>query len=293
MCQRMAQGILPLVNTPRVYGIPRGGIPVAYMLKSFMNCQVVNTPEEADIFVDDIIDSGETRDRYIEKYGKPFHALITQPKERLLSPGKKWYVFPWEQSLSTSSGEEFIDESITDNVIRLLQYIGENPDREGLQGTPKRFIRAWDHWCSGYGVDPQSVFKSFVDGSDNYDEMIVIKGIPFYSQCEHHMIPFFGSITVGYIPKGKIIGLSKIPRIIEVYARRLQVQERLTTEIADCLMYLLEPLGVAVNIQARHLCCESRGIQKQGHKTITNALRGVCKDLPEARSEFMSMVNNN
>lgn len=173
----------------------------------------------------------------------------------------------------------------------VLISVGEDPDREGLIDTPERVARAWKDWTSGYEQDPADVLTTFKDGGEKYDEMILLKDIPFYSHCEHHLAPFFGSAHIAYIPNGRIVGLSKLSRLLEIFSRRLQVQERLTAQVADSLMEHLEPLGVAVLITARHLCMESRGIQKQGHTTETSALRGVFLDVDAARAEFMSRVS--
>ena len=181
------------------------------------------------------------------------------------------------------------DETIEDNVRRLLQYIGEDVDRGGLQDTPTRVARAWKTWGEGYGQDPAAIMKCFKDGGEGYDEMVVVKDIPFYSHCEHHLAPFFGTATIAYIPDGKVIGLSKLSRLLQIYSRRLQVQERLTMQVVDALMEHLDPLGAACLIRARHLCMESRGICQQGHHTITSALRGPFKEDAACRAEFMAL----
>lgn len=183
------------------------------------------------------------------------------------------------------------DEPAVEDVIRdLLTYIGEDTERGGLVETPHRVAKAWKFWTSGYSKNPADILKVFEDGADGCDEMIVVKDIPFYTHCEHHLAPFFGTATVAYIPNGRIVGLSKISRVVDMFARRLQVQERLTNQIADTLLNGLQPKGVGVIITARHLCMESRGICQQGHTTITSALRGVLKDKPEARAEFMALM---
>ncbi len=190
-------------------------------------------------------------------------------------------------SLSTKLPEAMALEAIQ----KLLYHIGEDPTRGGLEETPKRVLKAWNDWCSGYEIDPASVLKVFEDGAEDCDEMVVVKDIPFYSHCEHHMAPFFGTATIAYIPNGKIVGLSKLSRLLDVFAKRLQVQERLTTQIADAIMEHLDALGCGVVIKARHMCMESRGVSKQGHHTITSALRGVLKTQPETRAEFLSLAH--
>lgn len=162
--------------------------------------------------------------------------------------------------------------------------------REGLRDTPNRVAKAWAHWVSGYDVDIAGLLKVFEDGAENYDQMVIVKEIPIYSKCEHHLADIFGTATIAYIPNGKIVGLSKLSRLADAFARRLQVQERLTAQIADALQEHLSPLGVGVVIKARHMCMESRGICQQGHHTITSALHGLLRDDPNARAEFLSLA---
>lgn len=173
----------------------------------------------------------------------------------------------------------------------ILKYIGEDVEREGLKETPERFLKAWrESWGKGYSQNPKDVMKVFSDGAEGTDEMVLVKNIQLYSHCEHHQAMIIGVAHVAYIPNGKIIGLSKIARLVEVFARRLQVQERLTTQIADSLYKELQPLGVAVVIEAEHLCMSSRGIEKQGSKTVTSKLLGCFKDEAETRAEFMRLI---
>lgn len=172
----------------------------------------------------------------------------------------------------------------------LLRLIGENPTRGGLLETPERFSKAWKFWMSGYHKEPSEVLKCFEDGAESYDQMVVVKNIPFYSFCEHHLAPIFGAATVGYIPDKKIVGLSKLSRVVDIYARRLQVQERMTNQIADAIQEHLQPVGVGIYVKARHLCMESRGICQQGHETVTTALRGAILTEPQTRAEFLQSV---
>lgn len=186
--------------------------------------------------------------------------------------------------------QEVEKKSEVENAIRtILGFVGET-EREGLKETPHRVAKAWKHWCSGYNVDIAALLKVFEDGADNYDQMVIVKDIPIYSKCEHHLADIFGTATIAYIPNGKIVGLSKLSRLADAFARRLQVQERLTSQIADALVEHLQPLGVGVVIKARHMCMESRGICQQGHHTVTTALRGVIKEQPETRAEFMQQA---
>jgi GTP cyclohydrolase I len=162
--------------------------------------------------------------------------------------------------------------------------------REGLQETPERAAKAWEFWTRGYSIDVPGLLKTFEDGANGVDEMVVVKNIPLYSKCEHHLADIFGTATVAYIPFGKVVGLSKISRVVDAYARRLQVQERLTNQIADAIWQNLGPLGVGVHIKARHMCMESRGICQQGHHTETTALRGVFKTDSATRAEFIGAM---
>ena len=179
---------------------------------------------------------------------------------------------------------------LRDVIRELLEHIGEDPDRDGLKDTPVRVERAWKEWASGYDQNIAQILTTFEDGAEDMDQMIVVRDIPFYTHCEHHLAPFFGTATIGYIPSGRIVGLSKFNRLVNVFARRLQVQERLTTQIAGAIMEHLKPLGCGVVVSARHLCMESRGIKQSGHSTHTSALYGCFKDEPEVRQEFLQLA---
>lgn len=173
----------------------------------------------------------------------------------------------------------------------LLKTIGEDPDRPGLLETPDRVLRAWrEDWAAGYKQDPMAVLKTFEDGAEGCDEMVLVGNIEFASHCEHHMAPFFGTAHIAYIPNKRIVGLSKLARVLDIYAKRLQVQERLTNQIADALDVGLAPLGVGVLIEAKHMCMCTRGVNKQGSTTITSALRGAMRDNPETRAEFLALA---
>ena len=174
--------------------------------------------------------------------------------------------------------------------MTLLAVEGGCVLREGLVETPKRVAKAWEFWTSGYSMDAADLLKVFEDGAEGVDEMVCQVDIPFYTHCEHHLAPFFGLASVAYIPNGRVLGLSKMNRLVDMFARRLQVQERLTNQVADALYEGLDPLGVGVLIRARHMCVESRGVQHRGSTTTTSALRGAMKDNPETRAEFMSIT---
>lgn len=171
---------------------------------------------------------------------------------------------------------------------KLLEEIGENPTREGLSETPRRIAKSFEKIYGGYYLDPSKILTEF-DG-ENYDEMIICKDIDFYSTCEHHMQPFFGTISIGYIPNKKIIGISKLPRLVEIYSRRLQNQERLTMQISKALFDLLNPKGVGIVINARHLCMMARGVEKQNTLMTTSSSLGLFKKDPKTRSEFLKLI---
>lgn len=179
-------------------------------------------------------------------------------------------------------------QRIASHISALLQEIGENPDREGLLKTPARVGKAMQFLCKGYNEDPEAILRSALFEED-YRQMVVVKDIDFYSLCEHHMLPFFGKVHVAYIPNGRITGLSKIARVVDVFARRLQVQERLTTQIKECIQSTLDPLGVMVVIEAEHLCMQMRGVQKQHAMTVTSDFTGVFNQA-KTREEFMKLI---
>ncbi|VVD80575.1 GTP cyclohydrolase [Pandoraea anapnoica] len=173
---------------------------------------------------------------------------------------------------------------------RFLKHIGEDPERSGLHETPARVQKAWRQWTAGYGQDPAEVLKVFEDGAEQYNELIVVRGIPVYSHCEHHLAPFFGKATIGYLPNGKIVGLSKLTRLVDCFARRLQVQERLTTQVAEALMTHLQPKAVGVVVSCRHMCMESRGIRTAGEETVTSAMLGELQPNLALRTEFLALA---
>jgi GTP cyclohydrolase I len=183
------------------------------------------------------------------------------------------------------------DKEFEELVRRELELLGEDPTREGLQRTPARVAAALKWMTRGYGSSAEEVVGKGIF-REAHDNMIMVRDIEVYSMCEHHMLPFFGKAHVAYIPNGKIVGLSKIPRIVDVYAQRLQVQERLTEQIAEGLCSVLQPAGVGVVIEAYHLCMMMRGVQKQNSKTITSALRGAFREDPKTRDEFLRLAHN-
>jgi len=263
----------------KIYGVPRGGVYVASMVKALFlkDVLVMKSPENADIIFDDIVDSGATKKQYKDKHNKPFFDLVS-----CLTDIKKgeWIVFPWEGLQDETAP--------TENVRRILEFIGDDPKREGLLETPDRVVKSWGRLYGGYHKKVEDVLKVFKD--DSSDEMVILKNIEFYSTCEHHMQPFFGVAHIAYIPNGKVIGISKLARILEIFARRLQIQERLTSQISEALMEHLEPLGAACMIEAKHFCMVARGVEKQSSVMVTSSLLGDFKTDPATRQEFLSLI---
>jgi GTP cyclohydrolase I len=178
-----------------------------------------------------------------------------------------------------------LDDLVREMIVRL----GEDPTREGLQRTPERVRRAYEYLVKGYKEDAEAMLKEALF-TVTYDEMVIVKDVEMFSLCEHHMLPFFGKVHVAYIPNGKVIGLSKIPRLIEIFSRRLQIQERLTTQIAETIQNAIEPQGVGVVIEARHLCMMMRGVEKQHSAAVTSSMLGCFRQEQETRTEFLSLI---
>jgi GTP cyclohydrolase I len=185
---------------------------------------------------------------------------------------------------------EEVTEGLTDNFKQIIHGLGEDTSREGILKTPERAAKAMQFLTQGYDADPVKILNDAMF-NESYDEMVVVKDIELYSLCEHHMLPFFGKAHIAYIPNGKIVGLSKIPRIVDVFARRLQVQERLTHDILECINNTLQPQGVAVVIEAQHMCMMMRGVQKQNSVTTTSGFRGQFKKI-ETRNEFLKLISS-
>jgi GTP cyclohydrolase I len=247
------------------------------------------------LVVDDLIDSGKTRmdyagfdfacihrKDYLHKKGDgPSDLLNLTTKTYACYPHQKpeWIVYWWEKN------EE---DSVKDNVTRILQFIGEDPSREGLAETPARVIKSWNELFGGYKMDPKSVFKTFSDVK--VSEMVLLKDIEFYSTCEHHMLPFFGKAHIAYLPRDCVIGVSKLARLLDIFSRRMQIQERIGDQVTTTLMDELRPLGAACIIEAQHFCMKARGVQKQDSIMVTSSLKGVFLEKPEARQELMSLI---
>lgn len=181
-------------------------------------------------------------------------------------------------------------DELAETVAALLEQLGENPDREGLIDTPTRVAESLRHLTEGYASDPEVIVGDALFALEGYDDMVIVKDIAFYSLCEHHLLPFFGRVHIGYVPDGRVVGLSKLPRLVDAYSRRLQVQERMTREIAEAINTTVNPRGVGIVIEGRHLCLEMRGVQKETSQTLTSCMLGVFRSDQRTRSEFLSHI---
>jgi len=200
------------------------------------------------------------------------------------------YKLPITDSMKSTTQPTTLTSATFDELVReMLVRLGEDPDREGLLRTPERVHKAYQHLTRGYQSDPEELLRGALF-TVTYDEMVIVKDIEMFSLCEHHMLPFFGKVHIAYIPKGKVIGLSKLPRLVEVFSRRLQIQERLTTQIAETIQKAIEPQGVGVVIEARHLCMMMRGVEKQHSSAVTSSMLGCFREEQETRTEFLSLI---
>jgi GTP cyclohydrolase I len=250
----------------KYYGVPRGGSYLSAMLNP------VDTPEEADVIIDDLIDTGATKEKYNKLFpDKPFVGVFNRADFE-----GKWLSFPWEQ-------KGVIE--IEDNVRRILEYF-DNANREGLKDTPRRYIKFLKEFLT------PTPFNFTTFDAEGTNEMIVQTNIPFHSLCEHHLAPFFGTASIAYVPNGKIVGLSKLARTLDLYSRNFQNQERITKQIAERLMEELQPQGVAVMLKAEHMCMSMRGVKKHDTHTTTSHLTGCFKDDLNCRNEFLHIVNS-
>jgi GTP cyclohydrolase IA len=282
-----------------IYAIPQGGIPLGISLSHLLDIRLISLTQFKDqnkdfgpnnvLIVDDLVDSGATT-RDFKEAGYDIACLHVKdhtPEQSIpsfwVTKISGWITYWWE------STEE---RSIKDNITRILQFIGEDPHREGLIKTPERVVRSWQELFGGYKEDPASIFTTFE--ADGYSELVLLKGIEFFSTCEHHMLPFSGQAHIGYIANDRIIGISKLARLLDIFARRLQVQERIGQQVTKAIMQYLKPAGAACIIEAQHLCMRCRGVQKQNSIMVTSSLAGkFLEDTPSgraARAELMLLI---
>ncbi len=192
--------------------------------------------------------------------------------------------------MSIAASSLMAADVLAETVAALLEQLGEDPDRDGLIETPNRVAESLRYLTEGYASDPATVVGDALFGVDGYDDIVVVKDIEFYSLCEHHLLPFFGRAHIGYIPDGRVVGLSKLPRLVDAYSRRLQVQERMTREIAEAINAVVAPRGVGVVVEGRHLCMEMRGVEKESSQTVTSCMLGVFRSDQRTRAEFLSHI---
>jgi len=261
-----------------IWPVPMGGYPVAVVLSNILQIPISNYLKSHSLIVDDIIDSGKTLSNYDNDKAV---LLVKNNKENEVTYYAEkiegWIKFPWEK-----------ENDIEDTVIRQIEFIGENPNREGLKETPERVRKSWQKLYGGYNEDPKKLLKVF--DKETYNQMVLLKDIEFYSTCEHHMLPFFGKAHIAYIPKDKVLGVSKLARLLEVFSRRLQIQERIGEQITCFIMESLNAKGAGCILEAQHFCMTSRGVEKQKSKMVTSSLKGVFLEKKEARTEFIGLV---
>ena len=214
-----------------------------------------------------------------------FGKHVMDISETLISQSTEEFTSRQKEAPPTDAGAEEAFRSI-------LRWIGEDPERDGLHETPKRLVRAFREYFCGYEEDPEQILKKTFEEVDGYDEMVVLRGVSFESHCEHHVAPIIGRAWVGYVPDRRVVGISKLARVVEAYARRLQIQERLTAQIANTIETVLRPRGVAVVIKATHHCMMSRGVHKRGTDLVTSRMLGCFRDNPMTRGEFLSLANS-
>lgn len=265
-----------------VYGVPQGGAPLAVMVANYLGAEVIEQPTlgRNTLVVDDLVDSGRTLADLHKQFPtdaafmKSHSPAVYCPSARLIDD---WLVFPWERN----------NGAPTDGIVRLIEYIGENPSREGLLDTPERVLKAWKEMTQGYSADIAAILSTTFDVP--YDEMVVLRNIPFASVCEHHMLPFTGTVTIGYIPTSRVVGLSKLARLVDAYAQRLQVQERLTTQLTQAMLDHIQPLGCGAVVKGVHSCMCNRGVRKAG-EMVTSSLHGVMRNDATVRQEFLALA---
>jgi GTP cyclohydrolase IA len=265
------------------YGVPQGGYVPAVLVAQALGLDVLDAPQPGCLIIDDLVDSGRTLCPYADK-GYYVDALYRKPHSpKNIAPDAievdDWIVFPWEKE----------DGAPQDGIVRLIEYIGEDPTRDGLLETPKRVLKAFKEMTEGYDQSAATILGTTFDVGQ-VDEMIIVRNIEFVSLCEHHMLPFTGTATVAYIPRHRVVGLSKIARLVDMFSRRLQVQERLTQQITAAMDEVLMPEGSACIIEAAHSCMGCRGVRKPSARMVTSSLTGVFRQ-HEVRAELLSLAD--
>jgi len=270
-----------------IYGVPRGGIPLAVALSEKLGLPLVSSPDSNTLIVDDVVATGKIRARFMENDFACIHVKTFTPPDLFptyyLHQEGDWISYFWEAD----------EPPVHDHIVRLIEYIGEDPCRKGMKETPGRIVKSWEEIFAGYKQDPQDVFKVFDDEEKQFGGLVYLKNIEFYSTCEHHWLPFSGQAFIAYIPSGPVIGASKLARLLDIYARRFQMQERIGEQVTNALMEHLKPLGAACLIEARHLCMACRGVKKQHSIMGYSSMKGLFLDASEAgiaaRNELMAL----
>jgi GTP cyclohydrolase I len=273
-------------NFEAVYGIPNGGLIPAYIIAQALKIPLISYEQfkkdpfhKQILIVDDLIDTGKTLEQFKECSTAVVYKKKSAPEPTYFQEeiSDDWIGLPHEA-----------ENPIAGNITRVLEFIGEDPRREGLLETPNRVVKSYGALFGGYKQNVKDILTTF--SSENYDQIILLKDIEFYSTCEHHMLPFFGKAHVAYIPNDKIVGISKLARIVEIFSRRLQNQERLTDQIAQALQDELNPKAVGVVMEAKHFCMIARGVQKQNSVMKTSSLKGSFLEKGDAREEFFNLI---
>lgn len=298
-CKELAQMMNMSKKILYLFPIPQGGIPVAMQLQKELialghkdvllvdeDWFTANCVSQKSVLwiVDDIIDSGRTMQKHCP--GGIFQTVALHLKEgssflptyygEKIGP-QTWIEYWWEKK----------GTDIKDHLVRQIEYIGEDPNREGLLETPKRIVKSWDKIYGGYKVDISQLFKTFSDGA--CDSMVILKNIEFFSTCEHHLLPFHGKANIAYIPNGKVLGISKLARLLEAFSRRMQIQERIGEQVTESLMQYLDPLGAICVLEAQHFCMTARGVEKQNSVMVTSSIKGCFLEY-ETRTEFLNLI---
>ena len=276
-------GYEPLALPIRVFGVPKNGLVLAQRLKISYPSEVriVYKPTDADILLDDVLASGQTMKHFTDLNPEAeVRVMFDKRKPEIAALG--YIRFPWEDYKKDT-------ENI---VVQTIEMIGDDPKRPGLVETPDRVVRSWKELYSGYQIkNPGKILEKLFQAPGSSDEMIIVKNIKVFSTCEHHLIPFFGQASVGYIPSDDwVVGASKIPRLVDVYARRLQIQERLTHEIGSTFWEYVKPKGFGIVMECQHLCMKSRGVNEPNSSLITSAMHGIFRKDSAVRTEFLNRI---
>jgi len=270
-----------------IYGIPKGGIPLAVALAQRLNLSITDNPDSRTLVVDDVVDSGRTRARFQQFDFASIHVKESTPLEFYptfyVKRENRWIDYFWEEK----------ESSVQDHIVRLIEYIGEDPCRIGMKETPDRMVKSWEEIFGGYKQNVQEILKVFDDEEHQFGGLVYMKDVEFYSMCEHHWLPFSGQAFIAYIPNGPVVGASKLARLLDIYACRFQMQERIGEQVTNALMEYLKPIGAACLIEARHLCMSCRGIKKQHSVMGYSSLKGVFLESSSAgvsaRNELMAL----